>query len=472
MRPSTEPGIWDEQLTRFFEPFEDLLEIGVRAEDARRNARAYLTGLLLPGERKSMEPMARRLPRRSADQFQNFITDSPWNPDLVQRRLIETMSARFASPRGVLSLDDTGFPKQGKASVGVGHQWCGALGKNANCQVGVSLYYVLPAAPRPHADLLGYSLGLRLYLPRDWAEDPRRRTMARVPPYVPFAEKWRIGLALIDRVRALHVPHRAVLADADYGTRHEFRAALRERHEPYAVGIQLGVIKLMPLGADEQPLRERAAYPRELAHDLPETAWRPIRWADGTKGPLRMDLARLRVEVYRPDPHRTDHRLEPSGERGWLVLERRSNETKAYLIWGFDGASLRQLAELFRARWPVEQYFQQMKEELGLDHFEGRTWTGWHHHVTMVGLAHAFLMAMRVEEVPTGERRPTLPKVRRWFNGRVGLSLAEAASGAGADEGLRNRVLQRVFAISDLPVYWRRGRWWMPSLRQYARGET
>ncbi len=471
MPRSTDAGFWDERLIHFFEPFEDLLEIGVRAEAARRNARAYLTGLLLPGERKSMEPMARRLPSRSSDQFQNFITDSPWNPDLVQRRLIEVMGARLASPRGVLSLDDTGFPKQGTASVGVGHQWCGALGKNANCQVGVSLYYVLPDSHR-HADLLGYSLGLRLYLPKDWAEAPRRRIAARVPPYVEFAEKWRIGLALIDRARELNVPHRAVLADADYGTRHEFRAALRGRGEPYAVGIQLGVIKVMPIGEDERPLRGRAVYPRELAKELPDSSWRTVRWADGTKGPLRIELARIRVEVYRQNPRRHDRPLEPTGERGWLVFERRSNETKAYLIWRFDGASLRQLAELFRARWPIEQGFQQMKEELGLDHFEGRTWTGWHHHVTMVALAHAFLMAIRIEEVPKGERRPTLPKVRRWFDGRVGLSLARAASQAGADEGLRNRVLQRVFAISDLPVYWRRGRWWMPSLQQYARGEA
>jgi SRSO17 transposase len=469
--PSADPGFWDNRLARFFEPFSDLLEVGVRAEDARRNARAYLTGLLLPGERKSMEPMARRLPGRSADQFQNFITDSPWNPDLVQRRLIEVLGARLASPRGVLSLDDTGFPKQGRASVGVGHQWCGALGKNANCQVGVSLYYVLPN-PRYHPDLLGYSLGLRLYLPRDWAEAPRRRIAARVPPYVVFAEKWRIGLALIDRARELRVPHRAVLADADYGTRGEFRAALRERHEPYAVGIQLHSFKVMPLRTDGATARDQPLFPRELAQQLPRSAWRTVPWGNGSQGPLSMQLARVWVEVYRGNVHRDDHRQEPTGEKVWLVFERRSNETKAYLIWGFDGASLRALAELFRARWPIEQGFQQMKEELGLDHFEGRTWTGWHHHVTMVALAHAFLMAMRIEEVPKGERRPTLPKVRRWFDGRVGLALARAASGAGEDDGLRNRVLQRVFAISDLPVYWRRGRWWMPSLKQYARGEA
>jgi SRSO17 transposase len=467
--PSRPPDFWDRRLTEFFEPFTDLLDVGVRAEDARQNARAYLTGLLLPGERKSMEPMARRLPGRSADQFQNFITDSPWNPDLVQRRLIEVMGPRVASPRGVLSLDDTSFPKQGTASVGVGHQWCGSLGKNANCQVGVSLYYVVPSRGF-HPDLTGYSLGIRLYLPRDWAESSRRRIAARVPPYVEFAEKWRIGLALIDRARELKIPHRAILADADYGSRSEFRAALRARNEPYALGVQLGTLKVMPLGMDDRPARERSLWVRELARELSPSSWRTVRWADGSQGPLEMELARLRVEVYHGNPHRADRRQEPTGEKVWLVFERRSNETKAYLIWGFDGASLRAQAELFRARWPIEQQFQQMKEELGLDHFEGRTWTGWHHHVTMVALAHAFLMAMRLEEVPPGERRPTLPKVRKWFHGRVGLALAHAASAAGTDNALRNRVLDRVFAISDLPVYWRRGRWQMPSLRQYARG--
>ena len=468
MPPRPASGFWDRRLTEFFEPFTDLLNIGVRAEDARRNARAYLTGLLLPGERKSMEPMARRVPGRSADQFQNFITDSPWNPDLVQRRLIAVMARRFASLRGVLSLDDTSFPKQGTASVGVGHQWCGSLGKNANCQVGVSLYYVVPDRGF-HPDLTGYSLGIRLYLPSDWAQSRRRRTAARVPPYVEFAEKWRIGLALIDRARELRLPHRAVLADADYGTSHEFRAALRVRNEPYAVGVRPSQVKVRPLGSEDRPTREGPLYIRELARRLPASARRKIRWGSGTKGPLEMELARFRVEVY----HQSDrwgHPLIPTGEKAWLVLEYRPNETKAYLIWGFDGASLRSQAELLRARWPIEQQFQQMKEELGLDHFEGRTWTGWHHHVTMVALAHAFLMAMRLEEVPPGERRPPLPKVRRWFNGRVGLALAQAASDAGADNALRNRVLDRVFAISDLPVYWRRGRWQMPSLRQYSRG--
>jgi SRSO17 transposase len=455
-------------LVDFFEPFADLLDVGVRAEDARHNARAYLTGLLLPGERKSMEPMARRLPGRTSDQFQNFITDSPWNPDLVQRRLVQQMVRRIRSAQGVLSLDDTAFPKQGTASVGVGHQWCGALGKNANCQVGVSLYYVRPN-PSFHPDLTGYSLGIRLYLPKDWTEAPRRRTAARIPPYVEFAEKWRIGLALIDRARELHVPHRAVLADADYGRSGEFRTALRERNEPYAVGIQLSVLKVMPLGADQRPSRDRPLYPRELVRELPPSAWRTVRWGNGSQGPLTMNLARVRVKVYRQG--RSHGRpLEPTDERAWLVFERRSNETKAYLIWGFDTASLRSQAELFRARWPIEQGFQQMKEELGLDHFEGRTWTGWHHHVTMVMLAHAFLMTARLEGVPAGHRLPTLPKVRRWFNGRVGLALAQAASAAAEDNALRNRVLHRVFAISDLPVYWRRGRWWMPSLEEYARG--
>ena len=417
-----------------------------------------------------MEPMARRIPGRSVDQLQNFITDSPWNPDLVQRRLIEVMAERTAAPRGVLSLDDTSFPKQGNASVGVGRQWCGALGKNANCQVGVNLYYVLPNRRR-HADLLGFSLGLRLYLPKTWSESPRRRKTARVPPNVEFAEKWRIGIALIDRARELKVAHRAVLADADYGAGHEFRTALRTRSERYAVGVRPTRLKVMPLGSDDRPTREAPLYARLLAQELAPSKWRTVRWAEGTQGPLSMELARTRVEVY-AQSSRHGRPLAPTGEKVWLVFERRPNETKAYVIWGFDHASLRAQAELFRARWPIEQGFQQMKEELGLDHFEGRTWTGWHHHVTMVALAHAFLMAMRLEEIPTGDRRPTLPKVRRWFDGRVGLALAQAASAAGEDEGLRNRVLNRLFAISDLPVYWRRGRWWMPSLRQYARGEA
>ncbi|MGI0128756.1 MAG: IS701 family transposase, partial [Thermoplasmata archaeon] len=354
---------WTPRLVRLFTPFADLWETGVRSSSTRQNARTYLLGLLLPGERKSMEPMAERLPQTTVDRIQNFLTDSPWEADLVQTRLLEVMGHRFAAPSGCLSIDDTSFPKQGRASVGVGRQWCGALGKNTNCQVGVSLYYVRPETRR-HADLIGFSGGIRLYLPQSWADSLPRREKARVPPSMEFAEKWRIALALVDRVRRLRIPHRAVLADADYGRSGEFRAALRKRGEAYAVGVQAHSLAVMPLSGSAADDRGPPIGARRLAAELPRSAWRSLRWGTGTKGPLVMELARVRVEVCHQDPHHADHPMIPSGERAWLVFERRSNETKAYLLWRLDDLSLRRQAQIIRTRWPIEQGYQQMKEEL------------------------------------------------------------------------------------------------------------
>lgn len=459
MRRAPPPDLWTPRLTEFFEPFATLWETGVRSADTRANARSYLLGLLLPGERKSMEPIADRLPQTTVDRIQHFLTDSPWPADLLQARLIEGMARHFATSQGALSLDDTSFPKQGQASVGVARQWCGSLGKSANCQVGVSLYYVLPR-PTHHPDLIGFSCGIRLYLPQSWSEAPRRRQRARVPPEVEFEEKWRIGLALIDRVLRLHVPHRAVLADADYGRATEFRLALRERREPYALGIHLRSIVVMPLSKTGTPLRDRPLNGQQLLAGLPPTTFRSVVWSRGTKGPLRMEMARVRVRVYCGNRRRPDRPQGPTDEVGWLLLERRTNETKAYLLWGLDGLSLRRQSQLMRARWPIEQGYQQMKEELGLDHFEGRTWTGWHHHVTMVAMAHAFLMTVRAEGT---ERRPlpTIPKVRKWIRAQMEFPMVTVISDS-ADTGLRKRMLDRLLALTDSLVRLQRGRWTRP----------
>jgi SRSO17 transposase len=459
MPRSLPPDLWTPRLSDFFRPFASLWAIGARSADTRANARSYLLGLLLPGERKSMAPIADRLPQTTVDRIQQFLTDSPWPADLLQTRLIEQMSRRFATAQGALSLDDTSFPKQGRASVGVARQWCGSLGKSANCQVGVSLYYVLPR-PSHHPDLIGFSAGIRLYLPQTWVEAPQRREKARVPPEVEFEEKWRIGLSLIDRVRRLGVPHRAILADADYGRVLEFRRALRERGEPYALGVHLRSIMLQPLSSSGTPLRVGPVNGSRLLAELPSTAFRSVVWGEGTKGPLRMEMARMRVRVYCRNLHRHVHAQEPTDEVGWLLLERRTNETKAYLLWGLDGLSLRRQSQLMRARWPIEQGYQQMKEELGLDHFEGRTWTGWHHHVTMVAMAHAFLMTARAEGRGPGPL-PTLPRVRKWVRAEMEFPMVEVISDS-SDTGLRKRLLDRLLALTDSEVRLKGERWTRP----------
>lgn len=431
-------------LPRYFRPFEARLQVGVRSRDTVRNARHYLAGLLLPGRRKSMEPIARRIPGADADRLQNFITDSPWNADEVQTQLTEVVTERFGDPHAALALDDTAFPKEGSASVGVARQWCGTLGKTANCQVGVTLYYVLPFERRP-SDVIGFTLGLRLYLPKRWADDSARRMRARVPPTVRFEEKWQIGLDLIDRAREIGVPHRAVLADADYGRSGELRRALRERREPYLVGVQPHSLAVLRLRKDGTPIDATPFRVNELIPEVPAADWRSIRWAEGTKGPLMIRAVRYRVQVI--------HDGKPTDERAWLLLEWRPNEVKAYLAWGLEALSLTELIRVMRSRWPIELGYRQMKQELGLDHFEGRTWTGWHHHVTLVALAHSFLMTMRAERSPRSEESP-LPSVERVveeLDRRVMSSLTGQAQRT-QDPALRLHLLDRILALSDVSL--------------------
>jgi SRSO17 transposase len=231
------------------------------------------------------------------------------------------------------------------------------------------------------------------------------------------------------------------------------------------------MLLVMPLTPEGTPARAAPLTARRLATELPPSAWRRIAWAKGTKGPLVMDLARVRVEVYHTRGYHTTP--GPSGEVGWLLFERRPNETKSYLLWDLDSLSIRQQARVMRARWPIEQGYQQMKEELGLDHFEGRTWTGWHHHVTMVSIAHAFLMTVRTEgaDRALGAKLPTLPRVRKWIRAQMDLPIVRTISET-EDEALRKRLLDRYLALTDSSIRLRKGRWWAPTLRQTVRGSA
>ncbi|MGI0088704.1 MAG: IS701 family transposase, partial [Nitrosotalea sp.] len=425
---------WLPELHQFFRAFEDLLEIGARAEETRANARAYLLGLLAAGERKSMEPLAQRT-GVPPDRLQNFITYSPWDWQLVQTRLVQKMTPRFATAMGVLALDDTEFPKQGRASVGVGAQYCGVLGKVANCQVAVSLQYVRPDAEF-HPNLSSFSLGMELYLPESWIEDPARRERVRIPDAVEFRPKGRIALDLIDRARGLKVPFRAAVADAGYGTSGPFRRALRDRKIPYVMAVQPEQTQVLVPSMGDEPLSCS-----EVAKRIPTSRWGKVRWASGSQGPMVIESTRVRVTVT--------ERGKPSEERGWLIFEKRSNETKAYVVWGLDKLPLVEQLRIQRSRWPIEQSYQHMKEELGMDHFEGRSWLGWHHHVTLVALAQAFLMAVRSSEVKKGRKLPTIPNVRKYLQARVAAPLLNAALDEGEREERKRRILYltEVFAI-------------------------
>ena len=408
------PEFWIPQVNQFAAEFDDIFDIGVRSAETRRHSREYLTGLLLPlpqEVRKNAENLAARFPI-PPHRLHQFLAYSPWDYRLVQERLAQVMGARFASPDGVLALDDTEFVKQGRASVGVAPQYCGVLGKVANCQAAVSTQYVLPDFTY-YPNLSSFLVGMDLYLPQAWANDPARRGRAFVPEEVAYHPKWEIALGQIDRARALVLPHRAVVGDAGYGSVAPFRRELRQRDEPYLMGLQ-------PSGTTRVEVRRegKARSVETVITEIPASRWVRVRWAEGSKGPLEMEATRLRCRVWEEG--------HPTEEEGWLIFERRENETKAYIAWHLDKLPLVEQLRVLRSWFPIEQSYQQMKEELGLDHFEGRGWRGWHHHVTMVGVAQGFLMLLRGEEEHRPKKKgeaprklPTVPKVRKYLNGLV-----------------------------------------------------
>jgi SRSO17 transposase len=319
----------------------------------------------------------------------------------------------LGGPEAVLVIDDTALVKQGRHSVGVAHQYCGQLGKKANCQALVSLTLARAEVP--------VCVALRLFLPRAWAEDVARRTRAGVPQAILSRPKWQIALEELDRIVAAGASFGCVLADAEYGKAAEFRHGLSERDLRWAVGILPNqkvypahvVIAPAPVRATGRPPKHpvpslKSKSGEALFADLAEAAWQTISWRRGTKGDLRAEFAALRIRVA--DGPVVSGAQHLPGEAAWLVCERRaSGERKYYLTNYAEDVSLESLAALIKARWVCEQAHQQMKEELGLDHFEGRNWLGLHHHVLMAMMAFAFPQHLRLGEKtrPARDRRPS-----------------------------------------------------------------
>lgn len=367
----------------------DLLEPLGRRE-RRQWSSVYVRGLLLDGERKSIEPLAARLPDGNVQALQQLIGQSPWPWTPVWERLAQRMSAELM-PARVWVIDDTGFPKQGHHSVGVARQYSGTLGKTANCQVAVSLHQT----GGEESTILGW----RLYLPESWAQDAERRTEAGIPDAVKFQTKWQLALQLIDDARAWGLRCEVVLADAGYGEVTEFRQALEDRHLPYAVGIPSTVrVWMKPPRLRKTPGRGRRTTVYQYGEQRPAAVgevaekargWKRVRWREGTKGWLESRFYACRVQPA----HGFDDG-DPPHQEVWLLAEWPSGEqapTKFFLCDLPPSTTLRRLVRIVKSRWKIEQDYQQLKEELGLDHYEGRHWTGWHHHVTLVMLAHAFL---------------------------------------------------------------------------------
>jgi SRSO17 transposase len=349
----------------------------------------------------------------------------------VWRRLRAVMPERS----GILILDETSFPKSGPHSVGVVRQYCGALGKVANCQVAVTaaLWTGLRAWP----------VGALLYLRESWTSDPVRRAMTRIPTAVDFQEKWRLALTLVRRARAAGLTLTAVVADAEYGDNSTVRQALHRLRLPYALGISptLTVFRGTPTlridRAQRPPRNRRDGWPdqepvavRALSDALPARAWRRVNWRNGTNSPWAADFAALRVTPATDWRHR---RLAPEI---WLLCERGLGPTgrrRHYFVFLPADASLKQLVRLSHHRWAIEQHYQDFKTELGLDHFEGRTHPGWQHHIVISAVAYGFLQRERmrrragpnltfpqvrafVQEIFTGLLFVSRPRYMQWMN--------------------------------------------------------
>ena len=378
-------------------------------------AGVYLQGLMLDGERKSIQPLAQRVnvPGWHGDTMQalqQFVNQSPWDEQAVLRTYRRLLAASLADTAGVIVIDDTGFAKKGRHSAGVGRQYSGTLGKTDNCQVAVSLHY---AAPRGD-----YPLALRLFLPETWTSQPERMQAVRVPAetQVPCT-KGEIALDLLDQVRAEGLAHQAVVADAGYGLSVDFRRGLEDRHEQYVVGIagKEAIFSEPPTwaaGPDTQrgrpPTRRyvptdtpQPVIVKQLAESLERT---PLSWRQGTKGPLHAEFAWVRVWPAHRWQHgrAADDVPDLESEARWLLVEWRTDGSIRYALSNLPAETpMLEAVGLWKTRWHVEQGYQQLKEELGLDHFEGRSWPGFHHHAALCFLAYGFLALERLRSTPS-----------------------------------------------------------------------
>jgi SRSO17 transposase len=382
--------------------------------------RSYCAGLLLPGDRKSVEPMAARVqPGRvqaAHQSLHHFVAKADWSDDTVlaavRARVQPVIEQR--GPIRALIIDDTGLPKKGKLSVGVARQYCGQLGKQDNCQVAVSL-----SAANDHASL---PIAYRLYLPHEWADDPDRRAQAGVPDDVVFQTKPQIALDQLRAALVAGIEAEVALLDAGYGNDTDLRDGITEIGLAYVVGIQSST-SLWPPGVQPLPPKQwsgrgrpTSAIRRDTAHQpisakqlavgLPKKAWRRVTWREGSNAKLASRFAAVRV---RP-AHRDYHRAAPRPEE-WCLIEWPADEpepTKYWLSTLPATISRRALVNTAKLRWRIERDYQDLKQELGLGHYEGRGWRGFHHHATLCIAAYGFLISER-DAIPPSGRRKALP---------------------------------------------------------------
>ena len=376
-------------------------------EDRHAPLKNYCKGLLLPGERKSIEPMAARLDAENVQPMRQSLhhlaAKAPWSDetllDKVRKQVLPAMQKQ--GPVVAWVVDDTGFPKKGKHSVGVTRQYCGQVGKQENCRVAVSLSVATWSS--------GLPIAYRLYLPKEWADDTERRERTEIPGEVEFQTKPEIALDQIRAAAAANLDRGVVLADAAYGINTEFREGLSKLKLPYVVGVQSSLTVWEPgkqplpakprgrMGRPPQLLQRSANHQpvsvKQLAMSLPSGAFREVTWREGTERKLRSRFAAVRG---RP-AHRDYEKAEPRAEE-WFLIEWPRNEAEPTRYWISTlprDTPLKALVKMAKHRWIIERDYQELKQELGLGHFEGRNWRGFHHHATLCVAAYGFLVAER-----------------------------------------------------------------------------
>ncbi|MEH2475613.1 SRSO17 transposase [Nitrobacteraceae bacterium AZCC 2161] len=384
--------------------------------DRAKPLRDYCTGLMMPCERKSVEPMAAiTAPERTAAQHQSllhFVGEGKWSDEKVLAKVRELVLPQIERHGSIEAwiIDDTGFPKKGQHSVGVTRQYCGQLGKQDNCQVAVSL-----SLANHHASL---PVAYRLYLPEDWAKDSGRRRKTGVPEEVSFKTKPEIALEQITAACAAGLPRGVVLMDAGYGNNSELRADITALGLAYVAGI-LSTTTLWAPGTGPLPAKKWSGIGRpptllrrdgkhqpisvkELALGLPKRAWRVVKWREGSAEWLSSRFARVRVRAARRDFKLTESRPEE-----WLLIEWPEGEKEPTKYWLSNlpkDIAFRQLVDIAKLRWRIERDYQELKQEVGLGHFEGRGWRGFHHHATLCVAAYGFLVSER-ETIPPSRPR-------------------------------------------------------------------
>ena len=396
---------WTARLERWLAPFLDRLGHAKR----RRMCPLYIAGLIGPGDRKSVQPMAERFAPGEYDRLHHFVASGAWHSAPLEAELLMQADRLVGGADAVLVIDDTALPKKGSHSVGVAPQYATTLGKNANCQTMVSVTLARGEVP--------VVASLRLFLPESWTSDPDRMSRARVPDeHRAFRTKTSIAIEEIDRLRGAGVRFGCVLADAGYGLSAPFRQALSERGLAWTVGIprhqkvyRADVALVFPTSTRGRKRLHHIPDAKSVAAHtvLGDTPWRTVSWRRGTKGRLVAKFAALRVRVADGPTQRIRDmgNQHMPGEDVWLIGEHRSNgERKHYLSNLPVDATLKALAASVKARWICEQAHQQMKEELGLDHFEGRSWIGLHRHALMTMIACAFLQSCRLDEAGGGKK--------------------------------------------------------------------